>query len=154
MWICGKNIWKIYVKKFSFCKFSGFQHVTWLKMNYFANIVQGFWSYIPEHLSFQTSLTSCFRFAYISLPINSDFTISVIHYAYFKTTSKIIPLNHHKFQILNQDKEARGKLGGEYAYEQQSKSILPCFNSSMLQKIYDEFKHSQEKVWRRKNINT
>ena len=47
-----------------------------------------------------------------------------------KTTSKIIPLNQHKFQTLNQNKEARRKLGGEYAYEQQSKFIPPCFDSS------------------------
>ena len=47
-----------------------------------------------------------------------------------KTASKIIPLNRHKFQIFNQNKEARRQLGGEYAFEQQSKSIPPCFDSS------------------------
>ena len=65
-----------------------------------------------------------------SLQTNYNFTISVIHYPYLKTISKIIPLNQHKFQILNQNKEARRQLGGEYAYEQQSKSIPPCFDSS------------------------
>ena len=53
------------------------------------------------------------------LQINHDFTISIIHNPYLKITSKILPL-----------KEARGKLGGQYAYEQQSKSIPLCFNSS------------------------
>ena len=53
------------------------------------------------------------------LQINHDFTISIIHYPYLKTTSKIIPL-----------KEASGKLGGQYAYEQQRNSIPLCFNSS------------------------
>ena len=74
-----------------------------------------------------------------SLQTNYNFTISVIHYPYLKTISKIIPLNQHKFQILNQSKEARRQLGEyeyentriwEYAHEQQSKSILPCFDSS------------------------
>ena len=65
-----------------------------------------------------------------SLQTNYNFTISVIHYPYLKTISKIIPLNQHKFQILNQNKEARRQLGGEYGYEQQSKSIPPCFDSS------------------------
>ena len=60
-----------------------------------------------------------------SLQTNYNFTISVIHYPYLKTISKIIPLNQHKFQILNQNKEARRQLGGEYAYKQQSKSIPP-----------------------------
>ena len=74
-----------------------------------------------------------------SLQTNYNFTISVIHYPYLKTISKIIPLNQHKFQILNQSKEARHQLGEyeyentriwEYAHEQQSKFILPCFDSS------------------------
>ena len=54
----------------------------------------------------------------------------VIHYQHLKTTSKIIPLNQHKFQILNQNREARRKLGGENTHEQQSKSIPPSFDSS------------------------
>ena len=53
-----------------------------------------------------------------SLQTNYDFTISVIHYPYLMTTSNIIPLNQHKFEILNQTNEARRQLGGEYAYEQ------------------------------------
>ena len=65
-----------------------------------------------------------------SLQANYDFTVTVIHYPYLKTTSKIIPLNQYKFQILNQNKEARRQPGGEYTYEQQSKSIPPCFDSS------------------------
>ena len=65
-----------------------------------------------------------------SLHTNYNFTISVMHYPYLKTISKIIPLNQHKFQILNQNKEARRQLGGEYGYEQQSKSIPSCFDSS------------------------
>ena len=54
----------------------------------------------------------------------------VIHYQHLKTTSKIIRLNQHKFQILNQNREARRKLGGENTHEQQSKSIPPSFDSS------------------------
>ena len=54
----------------------------------------------------------------------------VIHYQHLKTTSKIIPLNQHKFQILNQNREARHKLGGENTHEQQSESIPPSFDSS------------------------
>ena len=53
-----------------------------------------------------------------SLQTNYDFTISVIHYPYLMTTSNIIPLNQHKFEILNQNNEARRQLGGEHAYEQ------------------------------------
>ena len=53
-----------------------------------------------------------------SLQTNYDFTISVIHYPYLMTTSNIIPLNQHIFEILNQNNEARRQLGGEYAYEQ------------------------------------
>ena len=60
-----------------------------------------------------------------SLQINYESKISVIHYSYLKTKSKIILLNQHKFQILNQNKEAGRQLGGEYAYKQQSKSIPP-----------------------------
>ena len=74
-----------------------------------------------------------------SLQTNYNFTISVIHYPYLKTISKIIPLNQHKLQILNQSKEARHQLGEyeyentkvwEYAREQKSKFIPPCFDSS------------------------
>ena len=54
----------------------------------------------------------------------------IIHYLHLKTTLKIIPLNQHKFQILNQNREARRKLGGENTHEQQSKSILPSFDPS------------------------
>ena len=43
MWIYGQNTCKISVKKFSFSKFAEFQRLTWLKMNYFTNIVQGFY---------------------------------------------------------------------------------------------------------------
>ena len=46
-----------------------------------------------------------------SLQTNYNFTISVIHYPYLKTISKIIPLNQHKLQILNQSKEARHQRG-------------------------------------------
>ena len=41
----------------------------------------------------------------------------VIYHQYLKTTSKIIPLNQHKFQILNQNKEATQKLSGENTHE-------------------------------------
>ena len=51
-----------------------------------------------------------------SLQTNYNFTISVIHYPYLKTISKIIPLNQHKLQILNQSKESRRQLG-EYESE-------------------------------------
>ena len=54
----------------------------------------------------------------------------VIHYPHLKTTSKIIPLNQHKFQILNQNKKARRQLGLENAHEQHGKSIPPSFDSS------------------------
>ena len=73
-----------------------------------------------------------------SLQTNYKFTISVIHYPFLKTISKIIPLNQHKLQILNQSKEVRRQLGeyeyenariSEYAHEQQSK-FIPRFDSS------------------------
>ena len=110
-------------------------------MNYFTNIAQGFWSYIPEHLFFSnTSHQKLPVYLYMhSLQTNYNFTISVIHYPYLKTISKIIPLNQHKFQILNQSKETRRQLGEyeyentriwEYSHEQQSKFILQCFDSS------------------------
>ena len=54
----------------------------------------------------------------------------IIHYLHLKTTSKIIPLSQHKFQILNQNREARRKLGGENTHEQQSKSIPRSFDPS------------------------
>ena len=54
----------------------------------------------------------------------------VIHYKHLKTTSKIIPLNQHKSQILNQNRRAGRKLGGENVRKQQSKSIPPSFDSS------------------------
>ena len=54
----------------------------------------------------------------------------VIHYQHLKITSKIIPLNQHKLQILNQNREARSKLGGENTHEQQSNSIPISFDSS------------------------
>ena len=111
MWIYGQNTWKIYVKKFSISKFAGFQRVTWLKMNYFTNIVQEFWSYIPEHLLFKHVSQAAYLYMH-SLQTNYNFTISVFHCPNLKTTSKIIPLNQHKFQILNQNKGARGQLVG------------------------------------------
>ena len=52
----------------------------------------------------------------------------VIYYQHLNTPSKIIPLNQHKFQILNQNGEARRKLGEENAYEQESKSIPSSFD--------------------------
>ena len=65
------------------------------------------------------------------LQTNYDFTIChSIHYQHLRTTSKIIPLNQHKFQILNQNKEARHKVGREKAHEQKCKSIPPSFDSS------------------------
>ena len=107
----GQNTWKIYVKKSSFSKFAGFQRVTWLKMNYFTNIVQEFCSYIPEHLFFKHVSQAAYLYMH-SLQTNYNFTISVFHCPNLKTTSKIIPLNQRKFQILNQNKEARGQLVG------------------------------------------
>ena len=74
-----------------------------------------------------------------SLQTSYNFTISVIHYPYLKNISKIISLNQHKLLILNQSKETRRQLGEygyentriwEYTHEQQSKFILPCFDSS------------------------
>ena len=35
--------------------------------------------------------------------------------------------HQHKFQILNQNREARRKIGGGNAHEQQGKSIPPFF---------------------------
>ena len=37
--------------------------------------------------------------------------------------------NNSKFQILNQNKEARRQLGGKNTHEMQSKSIPPSFDS-------------------------
>ena len=51
----------------------------------------------------------------------------VIHYHHLKTASKLISL---KFQVLNQNREARRKLGGENTHIQQSESIPPSFDSS------------------------
>ena len=51
-------------------------------------------------------------------------------YQHLNTTSKTIPLNQHKFQILNQNREARRKLDGENTHEQQSKYMPPFFDSS------------------------
>ena len=79
-WNCGQNTWKNSVRKFSFSKFAGFQHVTWLKMNYFTNIVQGFWSYIPDHLFFQTALTGCFRFDYICTFYREIITLQLVSF--------------------------------------------------------------------------
>ena len=42
----------------------------------------------------------------------------------------MIPLSQQKIQILIQYKKARRQLGGEYVYEQQRKSIPPCFDSN------------------------
>ena len=87
-----------------------------------------------------------------SLQTNYNFTISVFHCPNLKTTSKIIPLNQHKFQILNQNKEARRQLGGEYGYEQQSKSIPPCFDSSKHDahiECYKQFTMSSKKARRK-----
>ena len=92
-----------------------------------------------------------------SLQANYDFTVTGIHYPYLKTTSKIIPLNQYKFQILNQNKEARRQPGGEYTYEQQSKSIPPCFDSSKHDahiEYYKKFTMSSDITKRRgRNIN-
>ena len=87
-----------------------------------------------------------------SLQINYESKIIVIHYPYLKTKSKIILLNQHKFQILNQNKEARRQLGGEYTYKQQSKSIPPWFDSSKhdaLIECYNKFTMSSN-IARRK----
>ena len=54
----------------------------------------------------------------------------VIHYQHLKNISKIIQLSRHKFQILNQNREATRKLGGENTHEQQNKSIPPSFDLS------------------------
>ena len=78
MWICGKSTWKISVKNLSFCKFAGLQRVTRLKIKYFTNIVQGFWSYILEHLFFQTPLTSRSRFTYICTLYTQSMTLQLV----------------------------------------------------------------------------
>ena len=88
-----------------------------------------------------------------SLQTNYDFILSVIHYPYWKTTSKLIPFNKHKFQISNKNKDARRQLSGEYAYEQQNKSIPSCFDSSkhdVYIKCYKKFTMSS-KIARRKS---
>ena len=120
------------MKNFSFSKFAGFQRITWLQKNFFRNIFQGFSPDIPEHLFCRTALTSCFWFNYLcTVYYRPIMTLQcIIHYLHLKTTSKIIPLNQHKFQILNQNREARRKLGGENTHEQQSKSIPPSFDPS------------------------
>ena len=91
------------------------------------------------------------------LQTNYNFTISVIHSPYLKTVPKIIPLNQHKFQILSQSKEARHQLGEfeyenariwEYSNEQQSKFILPCFDSSK----HDAYIECYKKVMMSSNI--
>ena len=106
--------------------------ITWLQKNFFRNIFQGFSPRIPEHLFCRTALTSCFWFNCLcTIYYRSIMTLQcVIHYQHLKSTSKIIPLNRHKFQILNQNREARRKSGVENTHEQQSKSIPPSFHSS------------------------
>ena len=98
-------------------------------MKFFTNIFQEFWSHILEHLLFQTPLTRCFRCTYLCILYRLIMALQcVIHYPYLKTTKKSIPLNQHKFQILNQNKEV--EFGGENAHEHQSKSIPPSFSLS------------------------
>ena len=54
----------------------------------------------------------------------------VIHYQHLKNTGKIIPLNQHKFKILNHTKETRRKFGRQKAHDEQSKSMPPSLDSS------------------------
>ena len=42
---------------------------------------------------------------------------------------KLQILDQHKFHILNKNREARHKLGGESTHEQQRKSVPPSFDS-------------------------
>ena len=121
MWICGQNPKKIPVKKFSFSKFAGFQRITWLQKNFFRNIFQGFSPHIPEHLFCSTALTRCFWCNYLwTIYYRPIMTLQcVIHYQHLKTRSKIIPLNQHKFKILNQNRETRPKFVGESKHKQQ-----------------------------------
>ena len=85
--------------------------LTWLTQNIFQNFYE------------------LFRIIYaLSKPIMTF--QRVIHYQQLNTASKIIPLNQHKLQILNQNRVARCNRGGESAHEQQSKSIPPSFDSS------------------------
>ena len=70
-------------------------------------------TYFFKHLSLEAFGLLTYA---LFLQTNYNFTINVIHYPYLKTISKIIPLNQHKFRILNQSKEARPQLG-EYEYE-------------------------------------
>ena len=53
-----------------------------------------------------------------------------VYTPHLKTTSKKNPLNQHKLQILNQNKEARDQLARVNAHEQQDKSLPPSFDSS------------------------
>ena len=95
------------VKKFSFSKFAGLLCVTWLKMNYFTNFFKAF-NHIFQNTYFSKNLSLAASGVPLhSLKTNYDFTVSVTHYPHLKTTSKLIPLNQQKFQMLNQNKEAR-----------------------------------------------
>ena len=63
----------------------------------------------------------------------------VIHYPHLKIRSKIFPLNQQKFQILDQNKEARRKLGEENPHEQQSKSYLDSSKHGAHNEYYKKF---------------
>ena len=131
------------MKKFSFSKFAGLQRVTWLKMNCFRNIVQGSWSYIPEHLFFQIPLTRSFRFACICTLYKQIITLQLLSFTIILSLFEDLIKNNStqptQIYIWNQSKEARRQLGvyeyentriWEYAHEQQSNFILPCFDWS------------------------
>ena len=68
-----------------------------------------------------------------ALQTNYYFRISVIHYPRLQATLMITPLKQHKFQILNQNKEAKREL-----VEQQSKSILPFYFDSNKYGVHTE----------------
>ena len=84
MWICSQNPHEIPLKKFIFSKFVGIQRVTWLKMNFFTGIFQGF----SEHLSLATS-----GFTYLCILFRPITTLQCVYYLQLTW----IPFNQHKF---------------------------------------------------------
>ena len=68
-----------------------------------------------------------------ALQTNYYFRISVIHYPRLQTTLMITPPKQHRFQILNQNKEAKREL-----VEQQTKSILPLYFDSNKYGVHTE----------------
>ena len=98
-------------------------------MNLSTNIFHRLWSHIPEHVFFRTTLTGCSGLLIYALFTNQLWLYDVsitIHIR--RSHQKKSTLNQHRFQILNQSKEAGRQLGGENVYEEQSQSISPTFD--------------------------